>query len=265
MDNSITVILNGYKRGYNLDEQLEAIQNQTIKPNEILLWYNNPGDNTKINFDITEKIPTAFSSINMGVWARFAYALNAKSKYVCIFDDDTIPGKKWLENCLNTEEKLGEKKGLLGTVGLLYTIPPKSDDKNDSYFHHYIRFGWQHPNKYIERVDLVGHSWFFKKEWLGAFWSRFPDTDHFKTCGEDMHFSYSLQQYGINTYVPPHPPDDIEMWGSIKGSELGGKDSLWTQGPKNQRALINEYYKLLRSNGWKLINDYDEEFKMDII
>ena len=41
----ITVILNGYKRGDNLNEQLEALKNQTVKPDEILLWYNNPGDN----------------------------------------------------------------------------------------------------------------------------------------------------------------------------------------------------------------------------
>jgi GT2 family glycosyltransferase len=32
---SVTVILNGYKRGNQLNEQLEALHNQTIQPNEI--------------------------------------------------------------------------------------------------------------------------------------------------------------------------------------------------------------------------------------
>jgi GT2 family glycosyltransferase len=41
---SITVILNGYKRGKQLTEQLNALNNGTVKPDEILLWYNNPGD-----------------------------------------------------------------------------------------------------------------------------------------------------------------------------------------------------------------------------
>ena len=36
---NITVILNGYKRGNQLTEQLEALNNGTVKPNEILLWY----------------------------------------------------------------------------------------------------------------------------------------------------------------------------------------------------------------------------------
>jgi CDP-4-dehydro-6-deoxyglucose reductase, E1 len=111
---SITVILNGYKRGNNLDEQYEALQNQTVKPDEILLWYNNPGDSDP-NYEIGTKIPTAYCTANFGVWARFAFALNAKSEYICIFDDDTIPGKKWLENCLNT---MKTHEGLLGTVGL---------------------------------------------------------------------------------------------------------------------------------------------------
>ena len=30
-----------------------------------------------------------------------------------------------------------------------------------------------------------------------------------------MHFSYSIQKYlDLPTLVPPHPEDDLEMWGS---------------------------------------------------
>ena len=40
-----------------------------------------------------------------------------------------------------------------------------------------------------------------------------------------MHFSYSAQKYGgIKTYCPPHPPEDIELHGSIMGNELGIDD-----------------------------------------
>ena len=99
---SITVILNGYKRGNQLTEQLNALNNGTVKPDEILLWYNNPGDDSLINYDIMSEIPTALCNYNFGVWARFAFAFNARSEYVCIFDDDTIPGSRWLENCLET-------------------------------------------------------------------------------------------------------------------------------------------------------------------
>ena len=101
----ITVILNGYKRGDNLNEQLEALRNQTVKPDEILLWYNNPGDNDLLNYDIGMEIPVAYCNYNFGVWARFYFAMNARNPYVVVFDDDTIPGKRWLENCMKTMEK----------------------------------------------------------------------------------------------------------------------------------------------------------------
>lgn len=252
MMSSITAILNGYKRKENLTEQLDAVQNQTIKPREVLLWYNHPNDDNLINYDVVQKIPTALNNVNYGVWARFAFALNATSEYICIFDDDTIPGKKWFENCINT---MKTHEGLLGTVGLLYTLPPPAGSPSDSYFHQYVRFGWTHNNINPVQVDLVGHAWFFKREWLSVFWRELSNLGY-NTCGEDMHFSYMLQKYlNINTYVPPHPPKDKEMWGSIKGSEYGGKNSLWTDGPQNQRQLMNQFFRIQRNDGWRLVND----------
>ena len=120
----VTVILNGYKRKEQLNEQLDAIRNQSVKVDNVMLWYNHPGDDDMINYDIMTEIPTAYSNVNLGVWARFAYALNVETEYVCIFDDDTIPGKRWIENCLDTIKK---HNGLLGTIGLLYTIPAKPE------------------------------------------------------------------------------------------------------------------------------------------
>ena len=148
---SITVILNGYKRGNQLTEQLNALNNGTVKPDEILLWYNNPGDDSLINYDIMSEIPTALCNQNFGVWARFEFAFNARSEYVCIFDDDTIPGSRWLENCLET---MKTNEGLLGSVGLLYLNPLLPAQA--SYYEHYLRFGWpENGNNDIPiKVDL---------------------------------------------------------------------------------------------------------------
>lgn len=62
-ENMITAILNGYKRGENLNEQLEALKNQTLPPDEILLWYNNPGDNDLLNYDIGGERPTKLQNV----------------------------------------------------------------------------------------------------------------------------------------------------------------------------------------------------------
>jgi len=252
----ITVILNGYKRPENLNEQLEAIKNQTVKADEILFWYNNPGDNDLINYDIGTEIAGAYCNYNFGVWARFAFAFMAKGDYVCIFDDDTIPGKKWLENCMNT---MKTHEGLLGTVGLVYPkpLPPEQS----SYYEPYVRVGWPDGGNIEEtmEVDLVGHSWFFKKEWLSYMWREQPDPKY-NTCGEDMHFSYMLQKYaGIKTFVPPHPIADVELWGSTKGPTYGGDSaSLWESNQPSIegvpfKQLMNQYFHEQRLKGWKLV------------
>ena len=255
--NNISVILNGYKRGNCLNEQLEAIKSQSIPASEIFLWYNHP-ETGEVNYDIIEKIPTALSNINMGVWARFAYALNCKSEYICIFDDDIVPGKLWFENCITTIKKVN---GLIGAVGLLYISP--NPPCNSSYYERYSRFGWVDGGQtdIIQQVDLVGHAWFFKREWLSYFWRELPDPKYF-TCGEDMHFSYMLQKYaGIKTYVPPHPNINKELWGNIIGPRYAtDSNSMWETNKVSPQGvpfknLMNEAFIDQRRRGWKLINE----------
>jgi glycosyltransferase involved in cell wall biosynthesis len=62
----ITVILTKYKRPHLLENQFISLRNQTLKPDEILVCDN--------------------SLHNLGVWARFSMALNAKSDFVCVID-----------------------------------------------------------------------------------------------------------------------------------------------------------------------------------
>ena len=236
----ITVILNGYKRPQFLKEQIEAVRNQTVKPTEIMLWQNN---SEGFSIEDTNSLTTAVSNTNLGVWARFAFALNAKTEYICIFDDDTIPGSKWFENCLET---MKTHEGLLGTIGLIYRSPLTYQGN--------IRIGWDNPNEITTRVDIVGHAWFFKREWLSTFWRELPPAG-LLTAGEDMHFSYTLQKYlGLNTYVPPHPSDDKEMWGSKKGWEMGTERNAISFNPANH-YLMNAYYVELIRRGFKIINN----------
>lgn len=202
MSKKITAVLNGFRRPHALEAQMEAIKRQTVLPSNVMFWQNGKDDQTPFDYSLLNSCIISVNNQNFGVWARFAYALNADTEYVCVFDDDTIPGSKWLENCLNTIET---HEGLLGTIGIVF---------HDNEYQNYERYGWANPNEEVKQVDIVGHSWFFKREWLGAFWKEAPIPES-KICGEDMHFSYSIQKHlGLSTYVPPHPQDDLEMWGS---------------------------------------------------
>ena len=71
-----------------------------------------------------------------------------------------------------------------------------------------------------------------------------------------------LQKYAnIPTYVPPHPKDNKELWGSIKGAEYGGdQNSLWETNQQGIdgtpfKQLMNEYFINQRKKGWKLVNE----------
>lgn len=254
MDKSITVILNGYKRNH-LKEQVEAIRNQTVPVEEIFYWQN-----TVPGFSYDEEtycqLNTALSNYNYGVWARFAYALNARTDYVCVFDDDTIPGNKWLENCLNTYET---HPGLLGGIGLRfkdsnYTLDQLPDGR-------YTRYGWDsNPicvgnNDEPVEVDIVGHSWFFARDLLSVFWRELPGRNWTMLCGEDIHFSYMLQKYtDFKTWVPPHPSTDISMWSSLKAMQYGA-DNLATANITTQTGEMAQYLSYCVDHGFKLFKD----------
>lgn len=99
---SWTAILNQFKRPY-LEEQVRAMQSQTIPPEEIIVYSN--GKFVDIPDWIHRDCTVIESNKNFGVWARFTIALNATTEYICIFDDDTIPQKKWIENCIEENTK----------------------------------------------------------------------------------------------------------------------------------------------------------------
>ena len=248
MNKTVTVILNGYKRNH-LKEQVEAIDKQTHPVEEIFYWQNTV-DGFAYDEDTYCNLNSVLSNYNYGVWARFAYALNARTDYVCVIDDDTIPGNRWIENCVNTYET---HPVLLGGIGLWF--------KNKNYELEFLpngevaKFGWQLNNEDPVQVDIVGHSWFFARDLLSVFWREIPDRSWTMLCGEDIHFSYMLQKYtDFKTWVPAHPPNDKSMWSSLKALEYGG-DHLATANTTVQTGEMAKYLSYCVDNGFKLLKD----------
>ncbi len=202
----ITAIVNVYKRPHTLDVQIEALRAQTIPPKCIFIWNNG---NREADFSKYKDMPDVRvfdNSYNFGVWSRFLIGFMAPTEYICVFDDDTIPGNKWFENCLSC---MKERPALYGTIGLIFK------DSDNIYDFLSRRHGWDGPCEKSVPVDIVGHSWFFRKEWLQYFVREETDMYRKISNGEDVHFACMLQKYGnIPTMVPPHPAGDPSMWGS---------------------------------------------------
>ena len=242
-ESDITVILNCYRRPYNLEMQIAAIKKQTKRPKQIWLWVNQHEDNEGFDYSQLDVDRLFLNNYNWKFYGRFAAALLADTEYIAIFDDDTIPGQKWFDNCFKT---MSIKEGILGSAGVIL--------KSDKYADH-DRCGWPTHNNKIERVDLVGHAWFFKREWLQYLWKEKPPTwDN----GEDIQFSYSAQKYGgIETYCPPHPTTNRDMHGSILGNELGiDSKATSTDSAVSHQQFFSERDGCVQHslrNGWKTV------------
>lgn len=244
----ITVVLNGFKRAHTLEEQYEAIQNQTVDDTEVLFWGNLVGDDAPdFPGKIISKCTSAIANKNLGTWGRFAFALHAKRKYVCVMDDDTIPGTKWFENCLNTMET---HRGVLSTRGCIMT----EADNMYPFEGSYEAVGWGDPNPEPVRVDMGCHCWFFEKDWLRAYWAEMPP-ELPMNFGEDTHISFATKKhFGLHTYVPPHPVDDQEMWGSKPetGFKYGEDGNSISESPGGCQRM-NSYWNYVRQQGYKTI------------
>ena len=212
MPPDITAIINVFRRGHVLDTQINFIRCQSIPPKSIIIW-----NNGNRNIDLTKYKNDPYFKVfdcnyNSGVWSRFLISQLADTEYICIFDDDTIPCHNWFKNCIDC---MAEKEALYGTIGVIFKDTNKYDVLR--------RYGWDSMNDgnntTSKPVDIVGHSWFFKKDWISYFTREPPKVNEFFCVGEDITFSFMLQKYAnIPTYVPPHPSNDLSLFGSIPQS-----------------------------------------------
>lgn len=242
MNQSITAILNCYKRPEYLEEQIQAIRSQTIKPSEIWLWVNASEENKIFDFENLNLDKIYRSSHNAKYHARFAIGLLAQTDYVALFDDDTIPGDRWLENCVNT---MKTHPGILGGAGVIL--------HTNSYIPN-TKVGWHNNNLEIVEVDLVGHAWFLRRDDIKYMWYESPYT--FEN-GEDIQLSYLAQKYGnIKTYCPPQPKNNLSFVSSTKPhygldakASFGGLKTV-NQHYKERIECVEHCVK----NGWRLLN-----------
>tara|TARA_R110002020_G_scaffold46539_26_gene132457 strand:- start:4729 stop:5475 length:747 start_codon:yes stop_codon:yes gene_type:complete len=246
----ITTILNCYRRPTYLYSQIEAILNQTVGDSEIWVWRNYHEDfDDKFNWEefkhyCKDKNVKLFdTNHNWKYCGRFAAACLVDTEYTAIFDDDTIPGNRWFENCIST---LQTHRGILGGVGVIL-------QQDNSYLPNQ-RIGWSTNNEQVAEVDLVGHSWFYPSEFNKYIWMEKPMWEN----GEDMHFSAMAQIYGdIKTYVPAQPSSDSSLSSSLHGMAFG-MDAVASSHQRNHERFYTERtncVKKLINRGWNLMKD----------
>lgn len=232
----ITAVLTAYRRPWLLAEQIAAIRGQSIPPDEVWIWANEPDVAMRDALADANADRIVTSSANAFFHARFGLALTAPTEFVAVFDDDTIPGERWFENCLET---MASTPGILGSAGVSLVEP--------SYQSWSVQ-GWHRPSDQVAEADLVGHAWFLKTAWISHLFSQ-PARN--PRNGEDIELcARAWRQAGIRTYCPPHPPHDLSLWGSTRGVELGSDG----QASSRRAGFLEERSEIVQAEmeaGWK--------------
>lgn len=221
----ISVILTAWKRDY-FPELIGSIVKQTVKPEQIVIFNNGDQDLTYLTKMFrNENIHLINSSYNTKYWGRFAMSYLVNSEYVLLIDDDTIPGPKWVENCL----RLCNEKNCIVTG-------------NGRSIRNEICYADSGFLEFDTKVAFGGHSWFFKKEWLHHFLSETPVS--YET-GEDISFCATLKlKAGIETWVPMQKGENSAHMNNYAGD---GNQSFSLQDWSEKRLAICEHYIKL---GW---------------
>ena len=242
---SITVILNTYNRPEYLHKQLAALREQTVPATQIWIWCNS-GSKALYDFStLCDRV--VVSNFNWKFFGRFSLGMLARTRYVAFIDDDILPGRRWFENCVHTIENGCD--GILGGIGLI--LPRGGDYSGGAWL------GWRQPHFDQPReVDLVGQSWFLRKQHLQYMWREEPFSWE---NGEDIHLSYMALKYGkVKSYVPPHPRGKLEWWSSdpmysrTRGGDQQAHSSVHRKvHDQTRNDIVNSY----RKNGWVIYNE----------
>ena len=223
----LLVLITVYKRSY-LEEQLKALENQTLKPDYLVVYQNENHINVeplkeKYNFIHVK------SDYNTKFFGRFSYCLNFPVDICVVMDDDIIPAKYCLENYVNQCVKLN---GIIGGNGRPIDLSPENMERfNVNYNETGLRI--------CKKVDFVGHLWCFKKDWLYYMFSIKPYT--FDTA-EDMHLCFSSKIKGnIDSYVAEHKNMD-EICDTMNGILSGDEFASYRYTPLELRLSVPKYF-----------------------
>jgi len=230
MNDDVSVILTVWKRK-NLKEQLKRIYAQTVEIADVYVYQN------ESHFDIS-KLKRKFKfkhvhskDVNFKFHGRFTLPLLLDTKYTAIFDDDTMPNPKWIEHGIEWSKK---ENAIVGANGRNFKTEEPAGLCDGV-----------HNDELIE-VDIVGHCWIFRTEWIHNMWREKAST---YLTGEDIHFCAASKIHSnIKSIVPPQPENDPIVWGDAKPDLGSDEHATWRRSFHTpERIAAYEYWV---SKGW---------------
>lgn len=234
-DKKLIVILTQYKRN-NLERQLEAVKNQTLQPDYLVVFQNENHVNIE-NLKEKYNFIHVKSDHNTKFFGRFAYCFTFPVEVCIVMDDDIIPAKKCFEKYVHDCLKLNAIMGANARFGI--------NNPNNKKLSARMRSFTIRPRL---KADFVGHLWCFKKEWLHNMFAIPPYT---YDTGEDMHLCFSSKVLeGIDSYLCEHTSMD-QIEDTARDSLAGDNHASFRTTPNELRSSVEKYF--IENYGLKMV------------
>lgn len=239
---TFSVIITLYKRKNYLAEQYRAIIAQS--PLEIIYIINeNHIAPEFVRKATSSSVKIVHSQINT-LYSRFALAYIARGEYVCVLDDDIIPGSRWFANAIRASRAWN---AMAVASGRLYNPAGRL-----GFFTIAVPYASQNPLEDVScaETDILCdwgcNAYLFRRDWCGYLTGQMRYNDALKTY-DDMQSAISLYMLGgIRCVAPMQPEWDASLRASIK-QEYGNDDNaLWRNSPdhfKDREAFISSQMK----------------------
>jgi glycosyltransferase involved in cell wall biosynthesis len=219
----IAIVTGVYNEEKHIAELIEAVLNQTIKPDEFIIVDDGSRDKTaEIIKKYSDKNPAIkyFYQKNSGPASARNRAWKNSSSDICIFTDgDCLPNKDWIEKLI----KPFDDAGTGATAGTYRTI------NTQSILARFIglEIGWKHSN-YGKTINVHGtYNLAVRKnilEEIGGLDESYP-----VPSGEDWDMTYKISQKYKIAFVPEaivghyHPE---KFWPYMKNQVRRGLDRI---------------------------------------
>lgn len=233
-------VITMYKRQDYLAEQLFAIKNQSIPPKQIVVIQNE--NHMEIDKFLLEKYEVKLirSSIN-SLYFRWIVGYLLDANYICVFDDDVIPGSRWIESCIYSCEKYN---ALIGPSGR--RAAPFNEDRAWKSIENLSKDTY-------ELCDWVCNSYFFKKDWI-KYITQYPRYENTQKTFDDIQLATSLKMCGgVNTIVPPQSDKKSEWNGHIKREYGHDEHALWKRQASDHADERRRMIQKLDSSGYSWV------------
>jgi len=236
----VTVVVATFRRGHLLRPQLQALADQSMRVRDILLWVNDWQGSSNLH-DHEAEVQYNFirARVNFGPWVRFLIANEVQTKYVCILDDDCIPGPGWIEACVKRLEEMeaNEEQAVICAAGRVF----QGDDPNA-----YSVVDAEHRNTDEELVDEGTKGWLMHTGMLDVF-QTIPRAQ--SPVGWGMHMAAACQLAGVFQIVLPQS-DDGRTVGALPVPDDEHSLSKMMPGYTDARQHAYQYYRDKQVAGW---------------